>query len=176
MKIETGADRMLELLKEKKTMTFEDCAKQLKVPKSLVEKWAQLFDEKGMISIKYKFTKPFMIESLEKQEEKDNMMNYFIEKIFKELPEESNIGREIEETEDIIDKKEAEEKVELEKEKNTIIEKKDRNKKEDKNEEPMKNLALEKRGQVTVTYDVGKRSYFLKSEIIKSLIKKGLKK
>ncbi len=58
--VRTDVDLLIELVKNKKEISFDDAAKELKQPFSTVESWASFLEEEGIISIKYKFTTPYL--------------------------------------------------------------------------------------------------------------------
>jgi Mn-dependent DtxR family transcriptional regulator len=55
--IETGPDRLLELVQKKGKVSVQEVATALKVSKELVEEWAVILDKKGLIKIDYGVTK-----------------------------------------------------------------------------------------------------------------------
>ena len=56
MEIQTGVDRLLLLVNEKKEISVHDASKSLGINQSLLEEWCEILDEKGMIKIKYLLT------------------------------------------------------------------------------------------------------------------------
>ncbi|MBL7055029.1 hypothetical protein ISS05_04695 [Candidatus Woesearchaeota archaeon] len=60
--IETGVDKLVRLVKERARISMEDAAKQLGLSLTIIEEWADFLEEEGIISIEYKFTKPFLVE------------------------------------------------------------------------------------------------------------------
>lgn len=60
--IETGVDRLVNLVKQRGMISVEDAAKELSVSYNTVEEWADFLEEEGIISLEYKFTKPFLVE------------------------------------------------------------------------------------------------------------------
>src|SRR3989338_7836244 len=59
--IETGVDKLVNLINEKGRISSFDAAKDLGVSNTVVMEWADFLEEEGIISIEYKFTKPFLI-------------------------------------------------------------------------------------------------------------------
>ena len=59
--IETGVDKLVKLVNEKGKISSFDAAKELGVSNTVVMEWADFLEEEGIISIEYKFTKPFLI-------------------------------------------------------------------------------------------------------------------
>jgi len=60
--IQTGADRLVELVSEKKRLILEDAAKKLGVGKDVVQEWAEFLEEEGLVTIEYNFSKTFICE------------------------------------------------------------------------------------------------------------------
>ncbi len=58
--ISTGVDSLLELLKEKKSLSLEEAAKILKVDENIVESWAKFLEESGDVSINYNLLTPYI--------------------------------------------------------------------------------------------------------------------
>ncbi len=59
--IETGVDKLVNLVNLKERVSSADAAKELGVSTTIVMEWADFLEEEGIISIEYKFTKPFLI-------------------------------------------------------------------------------------------------------------------
>jgi len=83
--IETGVDKLVKLVNERKKVSVNDAAKELGVPVSSIEEWADFLEEEGIISIQSRFATIYLIEKqigkkelLEKvkavREEKDEFM------------------------------------------------------------------------------------------------------
>ncbi|MFH1849188.1 MAG: hypothetical protein ABH879_03285 [archaeon] len=70
--IKTDVDALVDLVKERKRISFDEVAKTLKLEVSAVEDWAAFLEEEGVIGIDYKFTTPFLvtIEQKKKPQEK----------------------------------------------------------------------------------------------------------
>lgn len=60
--IETGVDKLVKLVKESGRISVPDAAKMLSVSITIIMEWADFLEEEGIISIEYKFTKPFLVE------------------------------------------------------------------------------------------------------------------
>jgi fused signal recognition particle receptor len=83
MKIETRADMLLNIVKEKKKVSFEDCANQLNVSQNLLEKWVQSLEEEGLLATEYEFTTPYIVERvLSNEEEQEKLANMFKKRDF----------------------------------------------------------------------------------------------
>jgi hypothetical protein len=54
--IVTGVDRLMELVKEKKRISFEDAASEIGVSRAIIEEWADFLEEERIIELKHKFT------------------------------------------------------------------------------------------------------------------------
>lgn len=80
-KIETGVDRLLDLINKEKRISIEDAAKTLGISKVVIQEWADFLEEEKIISIEYKFSKTFLIERKLNQEEiKEKQKEYSSEK------------------------------------------------------------------------------------------------
>jgi len=80
-KIETGVDRLVELVNQEKKISIEDAAKQLGVSKVVVQEWASFLEEEKIITVDYKFSKTFLTErQLSKKEVKEKEKEYESEK------------------------------------------------------------------------------------------------
>ncbi len=60
--IQTGADRLVALVSEKKKIELADAAKQLGVGRSVVQEWAELLEQEGVLKIQYSLSKIWLIE------------------------------------------------------------------------------------------------------------------
>ena len=72
--ISTGVDSLLDLLKEKKSLSLEEAAKILKVDESIVESWAKFLEESGDVSINYNLLTPFISLNEKKIEKKPSFL------------------------------------------------------------------------------------------------------
>ena len=59
--IETGVDKLVNLVNRKSKIASQDAAKELGVSAAVVMEWADFLEEEGVIKIEYKFTKPFLV-------------------------------------------------------------------------------------------------------------------
>ena len=59
--IMTGVDKLVDLVKNKKRISFSDAAKELGVSKIVIEEWTNFLEEEGLISIEYVFTIPYIV-------------------------------------------------------------------------------------------------------------------
>jgi len=59
--VKTEVDTLLDLIKKKKEISFEDTAKTLSISMQTIESWASFLEEEDLITIKYKFTTPYFI-------------------------------------------------------------------------------------------------------------------
>ncbi|HYD03271.1 MAG TPA: hypothetical protein VEC16_03135 [Alphaproteobacteria bacterium] len=62
IKIKTGADKLIELVSERKKISIEDAAKSLGVGKTVVQEWAEFLEEEGIISLEYSLSKTWITE------------------------------------------------------------------------------------------------------------------
>jgi chromosome segregation ATPase len=60
--IKTGADKLVELISEKKKVLLDDAAKHLGVGKDVVREWAEFLEEEGMVSLEYSLSKIWITE------------------------------------------------------------------------------------------------------------------
>ncbi len=60
--IETGVDKLVELLKGKGKISFRDAARELGVGPEVIAEWAEFLNEEGILGIEYRFTTPFLVE------------------------------------------------------------------------------------------------------------------
>ncbi len=60
--IETGVDKLVKLVRESGKIAVPDAARMLNVSQTIVMEWADFLEEEGIISVEYKFTKPFLVE------------------------------------------------------------------------------------------------------------------
>jgi hypothetical protein len=59
-KITTEADTLITLLQAAKEIPLKEAAQKLNIPQETLEAWASFLEEEGIISIKYKFTTPYL--------------------------------------------------------------------------------------------------------------------
>ncbi len=81
--VSTEADQLINLLKGVTEISFADAAKELGVPIETIENWASFLEEERLLSIKYKFTTPYLTyvdEAPEKDEAKKTGIKLFSEK------------------------------------------------------------------------------------------------
>lgn len=75
--IETGVDKLVNLVNLKERISSADAAKELGVSTTVVMEWADFLEEEGIISIEYKFTKPFLIaRKLAKKDIQENAKEF----------------------------------------------------------------------------------------------------
>ncbi|MBI2659311.1 hypothetical protein HYX05_04415 [Candidatus Woesearchaeota archaeon] len=60
--IETGVDKLVNLVKERGRIPLQDAAKELGVSITVIQEWVDFLEEEGIISVEYKLTKPFLVE------------------------------------------------------------------------------------------------------------------
>src|SRR3989338_5928309 len=59
--IETGVDKLVNLVNIKEKISSADAAKELGVSTIVLMEWADFLEEEGVIKVEYKFTKPYLI-------------------------------------------------------------------------------------------------------------------
>ena len=60
--IETGVDKLVNIVKERGRIALTDAAKELGVSTTVIQEWVDFLEDEGIISVEYKFTKPFLVE------------------------------------------------------------------------------------------------------------------
>ena len=60
--IETGVDKLVNLVKQRGRILLADAAKELGVSTTVVQEWVDFLEEEGLISVEYKLTKPYLVE------------------------------------------------------------------------------------------------------------------
>ena len=60
--IETGVDKLVNLVKTRGRIALADAAKELGVSTTVVQEWVDFLEDEGIISVEYKMTKPFLVE------------------------------------------------------------------------------------------------------------------
>ena len=60
--IETGVDKLVNLVKERGRIALADAAKELGVSATVIQEWVDFLEEEGIISVEYKMTKPYLVE------------------------------------------------------------------------------------------------------------------
>ncbi len=58
--ISTGVDALIKLVHDRKKIELEEAAKELDMPFSSIEAWAQALEDEGIIRIDYQFTKVYL--------------------------------------------------------------------------------------------------------------------
>jgi chromosome segregation ATPase len=100
-KIETGVDRLVELINKEKKISIDDAAKKLGISKVVIQEWADFLEEEKIISIDYAFSKTFLVERKlskvevkEKEKEYSNEKDAFVRKVENSLKnlEQDTIG------------------------------------------------------------------------------------
>lgn len=61
-KIETGVDKLVELVSSQKKISLDDAAKALGVSKTVVQEWAEFLEEEGLVGIEYSLSKTYLVE------------------------------------------------------------------------------------------------------------------
>ena len=60
--IETGVDKLVNLVNERGRIALQDAAKELGVSTTVIQEWVDFLEEEGIISVEYKITKPYLVE------------------------------------------------------------------------------------------------------------------
>jgi len=87
-KIETGVDKLVKLVAAEKKVSIEDAAKELGVPISLVQEWADFLEQEGLLDTEYSLSKSYLLEKrlsrddvVQKSKEYDTKKDAFIRKV-----------------------------------------------------------------------------------------------
>ena len=78
--IETGVDKLVELLKRKGKLSFQESAKELGVSTEVIAEWADFLNEEGILGIEYKFTTPFLVDRKVSKSEIEKKAREFTDK------------------------------------------------------------------------------------------------
>lgn len=60
--IETGVDKLVNLVKQRGRIAMADAAKELGVSTTVIQEWVDFLEDEGIISVEYKLTKPYLVE------------------------------------------------------------------------------------------------------------------
>lgn len=60
--IETGVDKLVNIVKERGRIALVDAARELGVSTAVIQEWMDFLEEEGIISVEYKLTKPYLVE------------------------------------------------------------------------------------------------------------------
>ena len=60
--IETGVDKLVNLVKERGKIAMADAAKELGVSTIVIQEWVDFLEEEEIISVEYRLTKPYLVE------------------------------------------------------------------------------------------------------------------
>lgn len=61
-KIETGIDKLVDLVTEQKKLTIDEASKILGVSNAVVQEWAEFLEEEGLIGLEYSLSKTYLVE------------------------------------------------------------------------------------------------------------------
>ena len=75
--IETGVDKLVNLIKQRGRIAMSDAAKELGVSIIIIQEWVDFLEEEGIISVEYKLTKPFLVERKLTRQEVDTKEREF---------------------------------------------------------------------------------------------------
>ena len=75
--IQTGADKLIDLVREKKEISIKEAGKLLGVDSSVIEDWANFLEEESLVSVNYKVTVPYISDrKLSKKELQEKVKNF----------------------------------------------------------------------------------------------------
>ena len=78
--IETGVDKLVNIVKERGRIALADAARELGVSTTVIQEWVDFLEEEGIISVEYKLTKPFLVERKLTKKEVDEKAKEFSSK------------------------------------------------------------------------------------------------
>lgn len=78
--IETGVDKLINLVERKKRISINDAVKELAVPKVVLEEWINFLEEKEIISIEYKFTTAYIVKKKMTQKDVEKKKKEFVDR------------------------------------------------------------------------------------------------
>ena len=78
--IETGVDKLVNLIKERGRIALADAAKELGVSTSVIQEWVDFLEEEEIISVEYKLTKPYLVERKLTRKEVEKKSKEFLSK------------------------------------------------------------------------------------------------
>ena len=61
--IETGVDKLVNLINLKGKLSSDDAAKEIGVSATVIMEWADFLEEEGIVKIEYKITTPYIVSS-----------------------------------------------------------------------------------------------------------------
>jgi len=73
--LRTDVDEFLDLIRKKGRISLSEAAKELKIPVTTVQAWADFLVEEKIIGLEYKFTTPYVYMNIE-QSDKMEFKNY----------------------------------------------------------------------------------------------------
>ncbi len=78
--IETGVDKLVDLVKKHGRISFLDAAKELGVSKDVVAEWADFLNDEGILSTEYKLTQQFLVDKKISKNEIEKKAREFTDK------------------------------------------------------------------------------------------------
>src|SRR3989338_6064714 len=78
--IETGVDKLMELVKKKGKVTFHEASNELGVSPNLIEEWAEFLEEEGLINLDYNLTTPYISEKKLTKKDAEGRIKEFSDK------------------------------------------------------------------------------------------------
>lgn len=64
--VTTKVDQLMDLVRERKELSFDEVSKELGVSFQIIEAWASFLEEEGLLSVRYKLTTPYLVFEGEK--------------------------------------------------------------------------------------------------------------
>jgi len=78
--IETGVDKLVNLVKERGQISLQDVAKELGVDTTVIQEWVDYLEDEGIIGVEYKLTKPYLVEKKLSKKEVEEKAKEFASK------------------------------------------------------------------------------------------------
>jgi chromosome segregation ATPase len=86
--IETGVDKLVNLVAKEKKIDIAEAAKRLGVADAVVHEWAEFLEEEGLVSLQFSLSKTFIVEKrlsktevVKKEKEYDNKREAFVRRV-----------------------------------------------------------------------------------------------
>jgi hypothetical protein len=75
--LETGIDQLARLLDQYNRISIKEASAKLKTSRTLIQEWAKLLEDEGILSIEYKFASPFLVKREISKEDVENKIQEF---------------------------------------------------------------------------------------------------
>ena len=78
--IETGVDKLVNLVKQRGRISIKDAAAELGVSTTVIQEWVDFLEDEGLIGVEYKLTTPYLVEKKLTKKEVEAKAKEFIGK------------------------------------------------------------------------------------------------